>query len=401
MSGDVTSYTGDRREFIGRNGTPARPAGALEGRARRINGRSRGSVWSVAAAGDAARRRVVHASRCCSALAGPTLRRARSSRSIVTSRPPKLKWNAPRQSWRDRLTTIKIETPDEAFNRIENGWLLYQALSCRMWGRAALYQSSGAYGFRDQLQDTMAFLYTDAGVAREHILRCTRHQFVEGDVQHWWHEPSGRGVRTRFSDDLVWLPFVVAHYMEVTGDTGVLDERAPFIAMRELRPDEHELYDQPQVSSETANVYEHCVRALERACTFGQHDLPLIGSGDWNDGFSRVGIEGKGVSVWLAWFLIATLRRFAPIAAGRGDTAAHDEMLANARALSRGGRGERVGRRMVQARVLRRRLSTRLQDERRSEDRLDSAELVDHLGRRRSRARACRAGLGGVASRAG
>jgi cyclic beta-1,2-glucan synthetase len=190
-----------------------------------------------------------------------------------------------------------------------------------MWARSALYQSSGAYGFRDQLQDTMAFVYAEPAIARAHLLRAAARQFVEGDVQHWWHPQSGRGVRTKFSDDLAWLPFVADHYVRVTGDATVLDEPAPFLTMRELRPDEHEVYDLPQTSDERATVYEHCLRALRRACTAGAHGLPLIGIGDWNDGMSRVGVEGRGESVWLAWFLAATLRRFAAHVRGRGDRA--------------------------------------------------------------------------------
>jgi cyclic beta-1,2-glucan synthetase len=329
MSGDVASYTADRREFIGRNGTPARPA-ALS---KAALGESVGEVVDP-----------------CGALQGSvTLHAGESADIVVLLGAHKTEENARTiiqrykvvesargevdravNAWRRRLSTITVKTPDEHFNRVENGWLLYQALSCRMWGRTALYQSSGAYGFRDQLQDCMSFVYTDPQVARAHILRSAGRQFVEGDVQHWWHPQSGRGVRTRFSDDLVWLPFVVAQYIAVTGDSSVLDEEVPYITMRQLGPDEHELYDLPQQSDQTGTVYDHCVRALKHGCTFGQRGLPLIGSGDWNDGFSRVGIEGKGVSVWLAWFLITTLERIAPISAQRGDDATSTEFKANA-----------------------------------------------------------------------
>ena len=223
--------------------------------------------------------------------------------------------------WRERLSVIAVRTPEPTFDIMLNQWSLYQALACRMWGRTALYQSSGAYGFRDQLQDSMAFVYAEPGVAREHILRATARQFVEGDVQHWWHPESGRGMRTRFSDDLAWLPYVVDHYVRVTGDATVLDETVPYLTMRALEPQEHEVYELPRVSDERGTVYDHCLRALRKACTAGEHGLPLIGIGDWNDGMNRVGVEGRGESVWLAWFLITTLRAFAIQADARDDTA--------------------------------------------------------------------------------
>jgi cyclic beta-1,2-glucan synthetase len=233
-------------------------------------------------------------------------------------------------NWERRLDTIKVITPEPTFDLMVNRWALYQALSCRMWARSALYQSSGAFGFRDQLQDVMAFVYSEPGIAREHIIRAASRQFVEGDVQHWWHPHSGRGVRTRFSDDLVWLPYVIDHYMNVAADREILDVEVPYLTMRQLNPDEHEIYDLPKASGETGSVYDHCVRALRRACTKGVHGLPLIGSGDWNDGMNRVGIEGKGESVWLAWFIITTLRKFAAHAEQKGDLAVRDELMTKA-----------------------------------------------------------------------
>ncbi len=326
MSGDISSYTADRREFIGRNGTPARPAAlskaALDESVGEVVdpcGALQGSV--TVHPGETAEVTVLLGALSSKADARNIITRYKTVETAIAE------VDRSTTAWQRRLTTITVKTPDPSFDRVENGWLLYQALSCRMWGRTALYQSSGAYGFRDQLQDSMAFLYTDAPVARAHILRSASRQFVEGDVQHWWHPKSGRGVRTRFSDDLIWLPFVVAHYVEVTGDSAILDEQVKFITMRQLAPGEQELYDKPEESDETASIYEHCLRALRKGSTFGQHDLPLIGSGDWNDGFSRVGIEGKGVSVWLAWFLITTLKRMADIGASRGDSATHDEFL--------------------------------------------------------------------------
>ncbi|MDP9205103.1 MAG: carbohydrate-binding protein [Gemmatimonadota bacterium] len=329
ISERVAYYTADRREFLGRNGTISSPA-ALE---------RAGLSGSIGATIDP----------CCalqvSVILGPGEKRdivmllgaaenEEAVRQIIGRHRSPAAANqavsANTKAWEERLATIKVRTPEPTFDLMVNRWSLYQALSCRMWARSALYQSSGAFGFRDQLQDVMAFVYTDPHIAREHIVRAAARQFVEGDVQHWWHPQTGRGVRTRFSDDLVWLPYVIDHYVTVASDPEILDVEVPYLTMRLLNPDEHEIYDLPKVSSESGSIYDHCVRALRRACTKGVHGLPLIGSGDWNDGMNRVGIEGKGESVWLAWFLIATLRKFAGHADKRGDKAMRDDVLAKA-----------------------------------------------------------------------
>ena len=320
ISEPVTSATANREEFIGRNGDLVSPA-AL----------TRDPLLGTVGAGYdpcAALRVVVElapgATRDVVVLLGVGTSDTHAREIIAKNGSAGMAAAAVQgavDAWTRRLSTITARTPEPEFDAMLNRWSLYQALSCRMWARSAIYQSSGAFGFRDQLQDSMAFVYAEPAIAREHLLRASGRQFPEGDVQHWWHEPSGRGVRTKFSDDLVWLPFVADHYVRVTGDTSVWDERATFIGMRALEAHEHEAYEQPKTLAESATLYDHCVLALERACTIGAHGLPLMGIGDWNDGMNRVGAGGTGVSVWLAWFLAATLRRFAEHASARGDDA--------------------------------------------------------------------------------
>jgi cyclic beta-1,2-glucan synthetase len=222
-------------------------------------------------------------------------------------------------SWEQVLGTVQVTTPDPAFDVLMNRWLLYQTLVCRIWARAGFYQASGAYGFRDQLQDVLALGVTAPQIARAHLLTCAGRQFLEGDVQHWWMPGSGRGVRTRISDDRVWLAYGIAQYLGTTGDYALLDERVPFLRGALLAPEASDAYFEPEISEELGSVFEHCARALDTSLEVGSHGLPLIGTGDWNDGFNAVGAAGRGESVWLGWFLCATLEAFVPLAESRGE----------------------------------------------------------------------------------
>jgi cyclic beta-1,2-glucan synthetase len=310
-NGTVTSATCDRREFLGRNGTLARPA-AL--RRAKLAGRDGAGLDPCAAmqmtvelAPGEAREIVFLLGQAESKEQAQELAQHYCQAGMVHQAFEKVL-----TYWDDILGTIQVRTPDTAMDLMMNRWLIYQTLSCRVQARTAFYQSGGAYGFRDQLQDVMAVVYGDPRTAREQIVRAAQHQFKEGDVQHWWHPPTGRGVRTKFSDDLLWLPFVTAFYVNVTGDKTVLDEVVPFIEAPLLSEEQHESYLQPTISTESGSVFEHCVRALNRSLGVGEHGLPLMGAGDWNDGMNRVGYLGKGESVWLGWFLHMTLAGFVP-----------------------------------------------------------------------------------------
>ena len=312
------SFTGDRAAFLGRNRSMRDPA-AME--QERLTGDAGAGLDPCAAVqvtlemepGESAEVTFLLGQAPNETEARALVQRFRDPANVEATLQETRGW------WDHLLDTIHVETPEASANVLLNRWLLYQTLSCRVWGRSALYQSSGAYGFRDQLQDVMALVHAAPQIAREQILRAAARQFVEGDVQHWWLPESGAGVRTRISDDLLWLPFVTAHYVRATGDAAILDEVVPFLEAKPLEENEVESFSVPAISAVGAPLIEHCRRAISRASTSGPHGLPLIGTGDWNDGLNRVGIGGKGESVWLAWFEICVLKDFAELLEGRDE----------------------------------------------------------------------------------
>ncbi len=321
MPGRDAAATGDRREFLGRNGTPARPA-ALLGEAP-LSGRLGAGLDPCTALQAVVTLQPGETAQVVMLLGtAPTAEEAVAlAAAYAAPEAVDAAFAAVAAQWEGVLGGIEVRTPDRALDLMLNGWLLYQTLACRVWARSGFYQASGAFGFRDQLQDGMALVLSRPDLTRAHLLRAAGRQFREGDVQHWWLPPGGQGVRTRISDDRAWLAQAVTRYMTVTGDAAVLDEEIAFLDGQALGAHEHEAYFRPTESATRATLFEHCALALDDSLATGPHGLPLMGTGDWNDGMSRVGEGGTGESVWLGWFLHDALRGFAPFAEARGDRA--------------------------------------------------------------------------------
>ncbi len=318
LRGAQTAWTADRAEFLGRNGALDRP-GALA-RREPLSGHTGVGLDPCGALQTTVE--IPAGGQVSVVLLLGQADTADQARALITryrTDDINARLEAVTEGWDRVLGTVQVQTPDRALDLMLNQWWLYQTLACRVWARTAFYQASGAYGFRDQLQDVMALAVSRPDLTRGQILKAASRQFVQGDVQHWWHEPAGRGVRTRISDDLLWLPYAATHYLDVTGDRALLDEVIPFLEGAELAPDQTESYFEPRVAAERGTLFEHCARALDRSLAVGAHGLPLMGTGDWNDGMNRVGVLGKGESVWLAWFLHDVLSAWAPVAAARGE----------------------------------------------------------------------------------
>jgi cyclic beta-1,2-glucan synthetase len=332
VADSVRTFTGDRKEFLGRNGSMSNPValkrerlsgkagagldpcGALQVTIDLPDGEERETRFCLGAGRDLAHTQNL-------------IERSREAGAAQAALEAVWKY------WKQTLSAVHVETPDASVNLMANGWLLYQILSCRLWGRTGFYQSGGAFGFRDQLQDSMALVYAEPTLTREHLLRAAAHQFREGDVEHWWHPPTDRGVRTHTSDDYLWLPYVTCHYVSFVGDASILDEMVPFLEGRPIKPEEESYYDLPTRSEVSGSLYEHCVRAIEHGLRFGVHGLPLIGSCDWNDGMNLVGKEGRGESIWLAFFFYDVLGRFAELARKRNEIDFADRCLVQAQRL--------------------------------------------------------------------
>lgn len=318
VSGNDCSLTGDRREFIGRNGSLHAPSAM---KLQKLSGKTGagldpcGAVQSAVTLIDGDQRTFIFilGAEENDVCAQETLARYMNEDTV------RQELNRIHNHWHNVLDKIVVNTPDTSVNLLVNGWLLYQTVACRLMARSGYYQSGGAFGFRDQLQDTLALSHAAPDRMREQIILCASRQFIEGDVQHWWHPPHGNGVRTRCSDDYLWLPLAACHYVETTGDMDALEIRIPYLEGRSLQPGEESVYDTPVISGTEETLWLHCVKAIHYGLRFGEHGLPLMGAGDWNDGMNRVGIEGKGESVWLGFFLYDILQRFAALAERRLD----------------------------------------------------------------------------------